>query len=87
MTAPGVPMIFQGQEFLEDEYFQDTDALDWSKKETYRGVFELHRDLITLDGQATVFEGDNITEAAKRSDVRDGAAKGEGGLVIRIVNA
>lgn len=26
-------------------------------------------------------------EAAKRSDVRDGAAKGEGGLVIRIVNA
>ena len=48
MTAPGVPMIFQGQEFLEDEYFRDSDALDWSKKETYRGVFELHRDLITL---------------------------------------
>ena len=24
----GVPMIFQGQEFLEDEYFRDSDALD-----------------------------------------------------------
>ena len=48
MTAPGVPMIFQGQEFLEDEYFRDTDALDWSKKDTYRGVFDLHRDLISL---------------------------------------
>ena len=27
-----VPMIFHRQEFLEDEYFRDSDALDWSKK-------------------------------------------------------
>src|SRR5262249_36556277 len=27
-TAPGIPMIFQGQEFLEDQYFRDTVPLD-----------------------------------------------------------
>ena len=64
MTSPGVPMIFQGQEFLEDEYFQDTDALDWTKKETYRGVFDLHRDLIALrrnlNGNSRGLTGSNI---------------------------
>ena len=33
LTAPGIPMLFQGQEFLEDEYFQDTEELDWDKEE------------------------------------------------------
>ncbi len=47
-TAPGIPMIFQGQEFLEDRYFQDTDPLDWSKLETYSGIQLLYRDLIRL---------------------------------------
>ena len=64
MTAPGVPMIFQGQEFLEDEYFRDSIALDWSKKETFQGVFELHRDLIALrrnlNGNSRGLTGPNI---------------------------
>ena len=47
-TAPGVPMIFQGQEFLEDEYFRDEDPLDWSKLGTYAGIHLLYRDLIHL---------------------------------------
>ena len=47
-TSPGIPMIFQGQEFLEDEWFRDTDPLDWSKKERFAGVFRLYRDLIHL---------------------------------------
>jgi len=47
-TAPGIPMIFQGQEFLEDDWFHDKDPIDWSKKETYHGIFQLYRDLITL---------------------------------------
>ncbi len=41
-------MIFQGQEFLEDGYFQDTDPLDWSKLQTYSGIHLLYRDLIRL---------------------------------------
>lgn len=47
-TAPGVPMIFQGQEFLEDEWFHDEDPIDWSKKEIYKGILDLYRDLIRL---------------------------------------
>lgn len=34
LTGAGVPMIFQGQEFLEDGWFSDTDPLDWQKSET-----------------------------------------------------
>ncbi len=47
-TAPGIPMIFQGQEFLEDGYFRDVDPLDWSKLDTYAGIHTLYRDLIRL---------------------------------------
>jgi 1,4-alpha-glucan branching enzyme len=47
-TAPGVPMLFQGQELFEDEWFRDTDPLDWSKLERYAGIVQLYRDLIRL---------------------------------------
>lgn len=47
-TTPGIPMIFQGQEFLEDEWFRDTDPIDWSKMEQYAGILNLYRDLICL---------------------------------------
>ena len=48
LTAPGIPMIFQGQEFLEDQWFHDDDPLDWSKLERYGGIQQLYRDLIRL---------------------------------------
>ncbi|MFG0329877.1 MAG: alpha-amylase family glycosyl hydrolase [Phycisphaerales bacterium] len=48
MTAPGIPMIFQGQEILEDGYFADTDPVDWSKLTTYSGIHMMYRDLIRL---------------------------------------
>lgn len=47
-TSPGIPMIFQGQEVLEDGYFQDTDPVDWTKLTTYAGIQTLYRDLIRL---------------------------------------
>jgi len=47
-TAPGIPMIFQGQELLEDEYFRDEDPIDWSKLETFAGIHWLYYDLIRL---------------------------------------
>ncbi len=47
-TSPGIPMIFQGQEFLEDGYFADTDPLDFSKATTYSGIVDLYTDLIGL---------------------------------------
>lgn len=48
MTAPGTPMIFQGQEFLAQGWFQDSEPLDWDKREDYRGVLRLYHDLIRL---------------------------------------
>jgi len=48
LTAPGIPMLFQGQEFIEDHYFQDTEELDWEKQERHGGISQLVGDLIKL---------------------------------------
>ncbi len=47
-TAPGVPMLFQGQEFLQGEWFQDNLPLDWHQNEEFHGIVRLYRDLIRL---------------------------------------
>lgn len=47
-TAPGIPMLFQGQEFLEGEWFRDTVPLDWDHRDEFRGIVRLYRDLIRL---------------------------------------
>jgi 1,4-alpha-glucan branching enzyme len=47
-TSPGIPMLFQGQEFLEDAWFHDKRPLDWSRTRTYAGILNLYRDLIRL---------------------------------------
>ncbi|MBC7659920.1 MAG: alpha amylase C-terminal domain-containing protein [Chitinophagaceae bacterium] len=48
MTSPGIPMIFEGQEFLEDGWFDDKDPVDWSKSTQHSGITALYRDLIHL---------------------------------------
>lgn len=47
-TSPGIPMIFQGQEFLQGEYFRDDVPLDWALNEGFHGIVRLYRDLIQL---------------------------------------
>jgi 1,4-alpha-glucan branching enzyme len=47
-TAPGIPMIFQGQEFLEGGWFRDTVPVDWDQRDEFRGILRLYRDLIRL---------------------------------------
>jgi 1,4-alpha-glucan branching enzyme len=47
-TSPGIPMLFQGQELLEGEWFRDTVPLDWDKRDEFRGIVRLYRDLIHL---------------------------------------
>jgi 1,4-alpha-glucan branching enzyme len=47
-TAPGIPMIFQGQEFLEGGWFRDTVPVDWDQREEFHGIVRLYRDLIRL---------------------------------------
>jgi len=48
LTSPGIPMLFQGQEFLEDGWFQDSVPLDWQKSEEFSGLVRMYRDLIQL---------------------------------------
>jgi len=48
LTAPGIPMLFQGQELLEDKWFDDADPLDWNRAERFSGIARLYADLISL---------------------------------------
>src|SRR5690606_31515133 len=47
-TAPGIPMLFQGQEILEDEWFRAEDPIDWNRREKFKGIFKLYQDLLRL---------------------------------------
>ncbi len=69
MTSPGIPMIFQGQEMLEDEWFRDTDPLDWDKLDAYSGIVSLYRDLIGLRRSLPGLKGGGV----KVHHVNDGA--------------
>ncbi|QEF99278.1 1,4-alpha-glucan branching enzyme GlgB [Stieleria maiorica] len=48
LTAPGIPMLFQGQEFLEDGWFQDNEELDWQQADDHAGIVKLTAKLIRL---------------------------------------
>ncbi len=64
MTSPGIPMLFQGQEILEDGFFDDTDPIDWSKLSTFSGIHLLYQDLIRLrrdlDGNSAGLKGSGL---------------------------
>ncbi len=48
LTAPGVPMLLQGQEFMQEGSFNDWQALNWTNAEEYQGIVLAHRHLIDL---------------------------------------
>jgi 1,4-alpha-glucan branching enzyme len=48
LTAPAIPMLFQGQEFLEWGSWSGRQHLDWRKLEWFGGIHDLYRDLIRL---------------------------------------
>ncbi len=47
-VSPGLPMIFQGQDMLEDELFSTTLGADWTKTNTHAGIVRLYTDLAGL---------------------------------------
>jgi len=63
-TSPGVPMLFQGQEFLEGGWFRDTVPVDWDAAEEFHAILRLYRDLIrlrlNLDGQTAGLAGGGL---------------------------
>ncbi len=47
-TSPGIPMIFEGQEFLETGPWSDSVPIDWENATRHAGVLRMYRDLIRL---------------------------------------
>jgi 1,4-alpha-glucan branching enzyme len=48
LTAPGIPMLFQGQEFMTSGAFNDWQGLEWEKAERHAGIVEAYKHLIAL---------------------------------------
>lgn len=48
LTAPAIPMLFQGQEFMQGGSFNDWQALEWHKAQQFGGMVEAHKHLIAL---------------------------------------
>ena len=65
VTALGVPMLFQGQEWAEEDWFDDARELRWDRRNARPGVVALWRDLIHLrtgaDPRAHGLSGDQIS--------------------------
>ena len=63
-TASGIPMLFEGQEFLEGGWFRDTVPVDWDEREEFHGILRLYHDLIrlrrNLDGSTRGLCGQSI---------------------------
>lgn len=61
LTAPGVPLVFMGQELLEDKEFHDSNPLDWQRGDEAARATALYRDLIhlrrNLDGRSAALSG------------------------------
>ena len=47
-TSPEVPMIFQGDEFLDPSWQDNRTPLDWSNAQTWSGIRRLYSDLVHL---------------------------------------
>ncbi len=48
LTAPGIPMLLQGEEFMQGGSFNDWQALDWERAEKLSGMVLAHKHLIAL---------------------------------------
>lgn len=48
LTTPGIPMLLQGQEFMQEGAFNDWQELTWDNLARYAGIVEAHKHLIQL---------------------------------------
>ena len=66
MTMPAMPMLFMGQEMLEDAQFHDNTPLDWTHATAYPDVVRFYHDLIhlrrNLDGVSLGLTGPSMTQ-------------------------
>jgi 1,4-alpha-glucan branching enzyme len=95
-TAPGIPMIFHGQEFLTDGWFEEHNYLPWHQVDDFPGVVRLYRDLIALrrnlHGVSRGLTGQNVdvhhvNDTGKVLAFHRWAGGGAGDSVIVVMNA
>lgn len=48
LTAPGIPMLLQGQEFMQEGAFNEWQMLEWDKTSQFSGIVLAHQHLINL---------------------------------------
>ncbi len=48
LTSPGVPLVFMGQDLLEEKEFHDSNPLDWQRGPDAFHAFQLLKDLVHL---------------------------------------
>ncbi len=48
LTIPGIPMLLQGQEFMQEGAFNDWQGLEWDKTTQFSGMVTAHKHLIDL---------------------------------------
>jgi 1,4-alpha-glucan branching enzyme len=48
LTAPGIPMLLQGQEFMQEGAFNEWQLLEWDKTKQFAGIVLAHKHLIDL---------------------------------------
>jgi 1,4-alpha-glucan branching enzyme len=67
LTSPGVPMVLEGQEMLEERPFGTFNTLDWSKIDSRSGIVQLYHDLVhlrrNLEGVSSGLKGKNVSAA------------------------
>jgi 1,4-alpha-glucan branching enzyme len=47
-TSPEVPMIFQGDEFLDSSWLDNKTTLNWTNAQTWAGIVQLYGNLVNL---------------------------------------
>jgi 1,4-alpha-glucan branching enzyme len=70
LTAPGIPAMLQGTEWLEDNDF-GTDSgnrIDWSHKTTYSGIFDYYVDVIGMRTSTPALRADAAIEVFHVND-------------------
>ncbi|MEH6709943.1 MAG: alpha-amylase family glycosyl hydrolase [Paraglaciecola polaris] len=99
LTAPGIPMLFQGQELLEDLWFDDKDPIDWSRLDKFPQLNQAYKTLISLRKNSISLQGENVSIlhmdhankvlAYERKNIReddDDKAPGTSPSVLVIIN-
>ena len=64
LTAPGIPMLFEGQELLMTSFFDPNGQVDWTLAQSQAPTLQLYKDLVALRlnarGKTKGLTGDNL---------------------------